>query len=47
METDLYLGDPRLLLGLILLAMTALIDSWKISRKLTKMPSVSAQEDSK
>jgi len=33
METDLYLGDPRLLLGLILLAMTALIDSWKISRK--------------
>ena len=44
-ETSLYLGDPRLLLGLILLAMTALIDSWKISRKLTKKPSVSAQED--
>ena len=44
-ETSLYLGDPRLLLGLILLAMTALIDSWKISRKLTKKPGVSAQED--
>ena len=46
-ETSLYLGDLRLLLGLILLAITALIDSWSISRKLTKMPSVSAQEDSK
>jgi hypothetical protein len=34
METDLYLGDPRLLLGLILLALTALIDGWKMSRKL-------------
>jgi hypothetical protein len=33
MEADLYLGDPRLLLGLILLAITALIDSWQISRK--------------
>ena len=33
METDLYLGDPRLLLGLILLALTALIDGWVISRK--------------
>ena len=32
METDLYLGDPRLLLALILLALTALIDSWMISR---------------
>ncbi|MCB1708424.1 MAG: hypothetical protein KDI10_06790, partial [Halioglobus sp.] len=32
METDLYLGDPRLLLGLILLALTALIDNWMISR---------------
>ena len=38
METDLYLGDPRLLLGLILLAMTALIDGWIISRKLAKKP---------
>ncbi|MEH6585874.1 MAG: hypothetical protein V7720_04905 [Halioglobus sp.] len=36
METDLYLGDPRLLLGLILLALTALIDGWMISRKLAK-----------
>ena len=35
METDLYLGDPRMLLGLILLALTALIDGWIISRKLT------------
>ncbi|MEP5765095.1 MAG: hypothetical protein ABJ308_10890 [Halieaceae bacterium] len=31
-ETDLYLGDPRLLLGLILLAVTALIDNLRISR---------------
>lgn len=33
MEADLYLGDPRLLLGLILLALTALIDTWMISRR--------------
>lgn len=33
-ETRLYLGDPRLLLGLILLALTALIDGWMMSRKL-------------
>ena len=32
-ETDLYLGDPRLLLGLILLAITALIDSFRLSKK--------------
>jgi hypothetical protein len=32
-ETSLYLSDPRLLLGLILLAVTALIDNWRISRK--------------
>ena len=31
-ETDLYLGDPRLLLGLILLAVTALIDSLVMSK---------------
>ncbi len=31
METDLYLGDPRLLLGLILLALTALADLWRLS----------------
>ena len=31
-ETSLYLGDPRLLLGLILLALTALIDGWRLSR---------------
>ena len=36
MEADLYLGDPRLLLGLILLALTALIDGWVISRKQVK-----------
>lgn len=32
-ETDLYLGDPRLILGLILLAVTALIDSVRMSAK--------------
>lgn len=32
-ETSLYLGDPRLLLGLILLAGTALIDNVRLSRK--------------
>ena len=31
-ESTLYLGDPRLLLGLILLAMTALIDNIRLSR---------------
>lgn len=31
-ETSLYLGDPRLLLGLILLAVTALVDSIRMSR---------------
>ena len=33
METDLNLGDARLLLGLILLALTALIDGWTLSRR--------------
>ncbi|MEP5566564.1 MAG: hypothetical protein ABJN62_01895 [Halioglobus sp.] len=32
-ETSLYLGDPRLLLGLILLALTALVDGWRLSRQ--------------
>lgn len=32
-ETSLYLGDPRLLLGLIILALTALIDGWRLSRR--------------
>ena len=31
-ETQLYLSDPRLLLGLILLALTALVDLWRSSR---------------
>ncbi|MFC1579080.1 hypothetical protein ACFL3Y_01685 [Pseudomonadota bacterium] len=31
-ETSLYLSDPRLLLGLILLALTAVIDAWRLSR---------------
>ena len=31
-EPDLYLGDPRLLLGLILLALTALVDLLRLSR---------------
>jgi hypothetical protein len=33
-EPKLYLGDLRLILGLILLALTALIDSWLMSRRL-------------
>lgn len=32
-ETNLYFGDPRLLLGLVLLAITALADLWRVSRK--------------
>ncbi|WOJ96339.1 hypothetical protein R0137_13930 [Congregibacter brevis] len=32
-EIQLYLGDPRLLLGLILVAVTALIDNFRISRR--------------
>ena len=32
-EPDLYLGDPRLLLGLILLALTALADLLRLSRQ--------------
>ena len=32
-ETTLYLGDPRLLLGLILVALTALLDAFVLSRK--------------
>ena len=32
-EMDLYLGDPRLLLGLILLALTALVDLVRTSRQ--------------
>lgn len=32
-EPDLYLGDPRLLLGLILLALTALVDLLRPSRQ--------------
>jgi len=31
-ETSLYLGDPRLLLGLTLLTLTALIDAWRSSK---------------
>ncbi|MDG1906600.1 MAG: hypothetical protein P8I38_13330 [Arenicella sp.] len=33
-ETSLYLGDPRLLLGLLILALTALLDSFWISRRI-------------
>lgn len=32
-ETSLYLGDARLLLGLILLAVTALLDALVLSRR--------------
>ncbi|QFU76631.1 hypothetical protein EY643_13735 [Halioglobus maricola] len=35
-ETNVYLGDPRLLLGLVLLAFTALLDSIRMSRNATK-----------
>ena len=44
MEPQLYLGDPRLLLGLILLALTALIDGWLLSRKLQQTHSGQQQE---
>lgn len=43
-EPQLYLGDPRLLLGLILLALTALIDGWLLSRKLQQNNSPPQQE---
>ncbi|MEP0200753.1 MAG: hypothetical protein ABJ084_15330 [Halioglobus sp.] len=33
-ETNLYLSDPRLLLGLILLAVTALIDNLRMSKRI-------------
>ena len=33
-EPGLYLGDPRLLLGLALLALTAVMDSWLMARRL-------------
>lgn len=33
-EPSVYLGDLRLLLGLIMLALVALIDSWRLSRQL-------------
>lgn len=33
-ETSLYLGDPRLVLGLLILALTALLDSFWISRRI-------------
>lgn len=32
-ETSLYLGDPRMLLGLLLLAVTALLDAFVLKRK--------------
>ena len=35
-EPKLYLGDLRLILGLALLALTALLDSWLMSRELSK-----------
>ncbi len=35
-EPRLYLGDPRLLLGLVLLALTAVIDSILLGRRLNK-----------
>ena len=46
-ETSINLGDPRLLLGLILLALTALTDSWSMSRNAVNRQSLSAQEVSK
>lgn len=38
-ETSFYLGDPRLILGLLLLAITALLDTLFISPKLSKRES--------
>ena len=32
-EPDLYLGDPRLILGLIILAITALVDLLRLSKQ--------------
>ena len=32
-EPGLYLGDPRLILGLLLLALTALADLFRLSRQ--------------
>ena len=43
-EPSLYLGDPRLLLGLILLALTALVDGWKMSAKLSQAAGATAKE---
>ncbi len=33
-ETTLYLGDPRLVLGLVILALTALVDLFRTSRQV-------------
>jgi hypothetical protein len=38
-EPRLYLGDLRLILGLVLLALTAVIDSWLMGKRLTKAQS--------
>ncbi len=38
-EASLYLGDPRLLLGLIVLALTALLDNGMLSAKLRQTQS--------
>ncbi len=42
-EPKLYLGDLRLILGLFLLALTALIDSTLMSRKLKSMQTAKAE----
>ena len=42
-EPKLYLGDLRLVLGLILLALAALIDSALMSRKLKNMQTAKAE----
>ena len=42
-EPKLYLGDLRLVLGLFLLALTALIDSTLMSRKLKNMQTAKAE----
>jgi hypothetical protein len=40
-EPRLYLGDLRLILGLILLSVTALVDSWLLSRRLSQQNTTS------
>ena len=44
-ETRFYPGDPRLLLGLLLLAITALIDGWRLSKGSAGRPNPLPKEE--